>query len=134
GGSVDDYRGLVDALHARGALVVVAADLLSLALLTPPGEWEADVVVGSSQRFGVPPGFGGPHAAYFATRDDLKRSMPGRLVGATLDSQGDPAYRLALQTREQHIRREKATSNICTAQGLLAVIAGVSAVCDGARG
>jgi len=133
-GAVDDHRALVQAVHERGGLVVVAADLLALALLSPPGEWGADVVVGSAQRFGVPLAFGGPHAAYFATRDELKRNMPGRLVGATLDSQGNPAYRLALQTREQHIRREKATSNICTAQVLLAVIASMYAVYHGARG
>jgi glycine dehydrogenase len=134
GGAVDDYRALVQAVHARGGLVVVAADLLALCLLAPPGEWGADVVVGSAQRFGVPLAFGGPHAAYFATRDELKRNMPGRLVGVTRDSQGDPAYRLALQTREQHIRRDKATSNICTAQVLLAVIAGMYALYHGPRG
>ena len=133
-GDVNDYRALVDAVHAKGGLVVVAADLLALTLLAPPGEWGADVVVGNSQRFGVPLGFGGPHAAFFATKDDLKRSMPGRLVGVTVDSQGNFAYRLALQTREQHIRREKATSNICTAQVLLAVIASMYAVYHGPKG
>jgi glycine dehydrogenase len=133
-GDVHDYAALVGAVHAGGRLVVVAADLLALTLLTPPGEWGADVVVGSAQRFGVPMGYGGPHAGYLATRDDFKRTMPGRLVGVTIDANGGPAYRLALQTREQHIRREKATSNICTAQVLLAVIAGMYAVYHGPEG
>ncbi len=133
-GDVRDYRELAAAVHGGGGHVVVAADLLALTLLAPPGEWGADVVVGSAQRFGVPMGYGGPHAGYLATRDDFKRSMPGRLVGVTVDANGDPAYRLALQTREQHIRREKATSNICTAQVLLAVIAGMYAVYHGPAG
>jgi glycine dehydrogenase len=133
-GDVRDYRDYVEAMHAKGALVIVAADLLALAVLTPPGEWGADVVVGNSQRFGVPLGFGGPHAGYLATRDEFKRSMSGRLVGVTVDAQGNKAYRLALQTREQHIRREKATSNICTAQVLLAVMASMYAVYHGPEG
>ncbi|MBI3231125.1 MAG: aminomethyl-transferring glycine dehydrogenase [Burkholderiales bacterium] len=133
-GDVRNYRATVEALHANEGLAVVAADLLALTILAAPGEWGADVVVGNSQRFGVPMGFGGPHAGYLATRDEFKRSMPGRLVGVTVDAQGNPAYRLALQTREQHIRREKATSNICTAQVLLAVIASMYAVYHGPQG
>jgi glycine dehydrogenase len=133
-GDVRDYRTLAKAIRAGGAHLVVAADILALTLLAPPGEWGADVVVGSTQRFGVPMGFGGPHAGYLATRDEFKRSMPGRLVGVTIDADGNPAYRLALQTREQHIRREKATSNICTAQVLLAVIASMYAVYHGPAG
>ena len=133
-GDVRDFRDLARKVHAQAGHLVVAADLLALALLEPPGAWGADVVVGSAQRFGVPMGYGGPHAGYLATRDELKRSMPGRLVGVSVDAQGAPAYRLALQTREQHIRREKATSNICTAQVLLAVMASMYAVYHGPRG
>src|SRR5574343_2101863 len=133
-GAVPDLRPLAEAAHARQAALIVAADLLALTLLAPPGEQGADIVLGNTQRFGVPMACGGPHAAYLACRDDYKRSMPGRLVGVSIDSHGAPAYRLALQTREQHIRREKATSNICTAQVLLAVMASMYAVYHGPAG
>lgn len=133
-GSIEDYREFVKKAHAADCKVAVAADILSLALLTPPGEWGADIVFGSSQRLGTPMFYGGPSAAYFATRDEYKRNMPGRIIGWSKDKYGKPCYRMALQTREQHIKREKATSNICTAQALLAVMAGFYAVYHGPEG
>ena len=133
-GQIRDYKAFTDLAHASGILVGVAADLMSLALLTPPGEWGADIVVGSNQRMGLPMSFGGPHAGYFATRDELKRNMPGRIIGISVDAQGDRALRMALQTREQHIKRERATSNICTAQALLATMSGMYAQYHGPEG
>ena len=133
-GAVEDYRAFAEKLKAQDIYLTVAADILALALLVPPGEWGADAVVGNTQRLGIPMGYGGPHAAYFATKEGFKRQIPGRIIGVSVDSQGNPALRMALQTREQHIRREKATSNICTAQALLAIMAGMYAAYHGAEG
>jgi glycine dehydrogenase len=133
-GSIEDYKGFVEQAHTHGAWVACATDLMSLTLLTPPGEWGVDVCFGNSQRFGVPMGYGGPHAAFFCSKEDFKRNMPGRIIGVSKDRHGQMAFRMSLQTREQHIRREKATSNICTAQALLAVMASMYAVYHGPEG
>ena len=133
-GIVHDYSTFKKTCEANNVFLIAAADLLSLVLFTPPGEWGADACVGTTQRFGVPIGYGGPHAAYFATKEDYKRQIPGRIIGSSIDVHGNQAYRMALQTREQHIKREKATSNICTAQALLAIMAGMYAVYHGSEG
>ncbi len=133
-GAINNYKELADKAHEVNAKVIAVADLLALTLITPPGEWGADIVVGTSQRFGVPLGYGGPHAGYIGTKEAYKRSMPGRIIGVSIDAQGNTAYRMALQTREQHIKREKATSNICTAQVLLSIMAGMYAVYHGPDG
>jgi len=133
-GGIRDYRKFTEQAHEKEILVGVAADLLGLALIVPPGEWDADMVIGSTQRFGIPMGYGGPHAGYFATREKFKRNLPGRIIGVSVDRHGNPALRMALQTREQHIKRERATSNICTAQALLATMAGMYGCWHGSEG
>jgi Glycine cleavage system protein P (pyridoxal-binding), N-terminal domain len=133
-GSIEDYRAFTEKAHAAGCKVSVAADIMSLVMLVPPGEWGADIVFGSTQRLGIPMYYGGPSAAFFATRDEYKRNMPGRIIGWSKDKYGKLCYRMALQTREQHIKREKATSNICTSQALLAIMSGFYAVYHGADG
>src|SRR5690606_35144939 len=133
-GRIECYEDLARRAHEAGALVVAAADLLALALIKPPGEWGADIAVGSAQRFGVPMGFGGPHAAYISTKEEYARRLPGRIIGVSKDAHGNLAFRMAIQTREQHIKRERATSNICTAQALLAIMASMYAVYHGPEG
>ena len=133
GGNIENYKTLAQDAKNNNVGIAVAADLLSITLLTPPGEWGADVVVGTTQRFGIPMGYGGPHAAYFATKESYKRNIPGRIIGVAIDAEGKRALRMALQTREQHIKREKATSNICTAQVLLSVMAGMYGVYHGPK-